>query len=138
MRGEHGICEAHPNGQGLGQGLQSPLGEPAVSLGHERHKACCVPWHLGLKGSSILSEPSQDQGADSADVGAPPHTLCFRYLRNDTPFSMYPTRQLGHNPIKILFIFLKSEIHLVPGLTSGTDWTGRDLQGPCLTQALSP
>lgn len=80
MRGEHGICEAHPNGRGLGQGLQSPLGEPDVSLGRERHKACCVPWHLGLKGSSILSEPSQDQGADSADVCAPPPHFMFQVL----------------------------------------------------------
>lgn len=47
-----GVCEAHPAGQMLGQGLQSPLGEPVVSLGHERHNACCVPWQLGLIGSS--------------------------------------------------------------------------------------
>lgn len=42
-----GVCEAHPAGQVLGQGLQSPLGEPAVSLGHERHRPAVCPGSWG-------------------------------------------------------------------------------------------
>lgn len=36
----HGVCEAHPTGQVLGQGLQSPLGEPAVSLRETQSLLC--------------------------------------------------------------------------------------------------
>lgn len=66
----HGVCKAHPTGPVLGQGLHSPLGKPAVSLGEIQSLLCAQAGgaQRQFKVLSFLSPVGQGQGADLENV----------------------------------------------------------------------
>lgn len=74
---------------------------------------CPSCWGSETARAPILSDSSQDQGADLANVGAL-SCLNFKYLRNDILFSIYPNNSWDIVLSNIIHFYMKFTLSVVP------------------------